>query len=128
MEELTAGVNWLAVIVGFVAAFMLGWLWYSPKLFGKRWAEGLGIDLGSSSEMPAAAMITQALGTFLLSWVVGVTAASNALLLVLLIILTIMVLQASAGFFTKKSGGVVMIEVGFTLAMAVVMIAFQGLL
>ena len=34
MGEITSGVNWLAVTVGAVAAFLLGWLWYSPKLFG----------------------------------------------------------------------------------------------
>ena len=38
MGELTMGVSWLGVIVGAVAAFLVGWLWYSPVLFGKRWA------------------------------------------------------------------------------------------
>ena len=37
MEDFGA-VNWLAVGVGTVAAFMVGWLWYSPLLFGKKWA------------------------------------------------------------------------------------------
>ena len=44
MPELTDNVNWLAVIIGFVLAFALGWLWYSPKLFGRKWAEGVGLD------------------------------------------------------------------------------------
>ena len=30
-------VNWLAVLAATVAAFVLGGLWYSPVLFGKRW-------------------------------------------------------------------------------------------
>jgi hypothetical protein len=36
MNELTYGVSWLAVGAGFVLSFILGWLWYSPKLFGKQ--------------------------------------------------------------------------------------------
>ena len=30
-------VNWLAVLAATVAAFVLGGLWYSPLLFGKKW-------------------------------------------------------------------------------------------
>ncbi len=45
MTELTANVNWLAVIIGFVLSFALGWLWYSPKLFGVKWAEGVGVKM-----------------------------------------------------------------------------------
>lgn len=33
MEDF-ALVNWLAVSVGTIVAFLAGWLWYSPKLFG----------------------------------------------------------------------------------------------
>ena len=54
MAEL-ANVNWLAVIVGAVAAFLAGWLWYSPRLFGVKWAEGSRVELGSANEMPAFA-------------------------------------------------------------------------
>lgn len=36
MGELTTGVSWLAVIIGAIASFVLGWLWYSPKLFGPK--------------------------------------------------------------------------------------------
>ncbi len=39
MSELVDGLSWLAVISGFVLSFLLGWVWYSPGLFGKKWAE-----------------------------------------------------------------------------------------
>ncbi len=73
MMEITANVNWLAVVVGAVAAFLLGWLWYSPKLFGVKWAQGVGVSLDKADGPPAAALLVQGLGTFLLAWVVGVT-------------------------------------------------------
>ena len=41
MDELTNDVSWLAVAVGAVVSFLVGWLWYSPKLFGPKWAEGV---------------------------------------------------------------------------------------
>ena len=77
--------------------------------------------------MPAAAMVTQAIGTFLLSWVVGITAASNALSFIILITLTIVVLQISGGYFTKKSVSAITIDASFVVAMVVVMIIFQGI-
>jgi hypothetical protein len=127
MNEITAGVNWLAVGVGTVLGFLLGWLWYSPMLFGKAWAKGVGQDLGSASAMPAAAMTLQLLGTFLLAWVVGVTAAQNALLTVLLVIVMLAVFIASNGAFVKKSNQAIGIEVSFLVAMSVVMIIVQGI-
>ena len=48
MGELTTGVSWLAVIVGAAVAFLVGWLWYSPKLFGPKWAEGVGVQMGTA--------------------------------------------------------------------------------
>ena len=36
------GINWLAVLVSAVAAFMLGGVWFSPVLFARQWMEALG--------------------------------------------------------------------------------------
>jgi hypothetical protein len=35
--EIFNHINWLAVLVGGLAYFFLGALWYSPVLFGKKW-------------------------------------------------------------------------------------------
>lgn len=43
-------VNWIAVVLGAVANMLLGWAWYSPMLFGKKWA----ILIGSPMEDTAA--------------------------------------------------------------------------
>ncbi len=37
-------VNWLAVLAATAAAFVLGGLWYSPLLFGKRWQAAAGLS------------------------------------------------------------------------------------
>ena len=127
MGELTTGVSWLAVIIGAVAAFILGWLWYSPMLFGKKWAEGIWADLGKASEMPMAAMLAQAIGLFLMSWFVGVTAVSNALLTVILATVAFTVLGYSGGMFGKQTTYVRNVNAGYWIAALVVMILSQGI-
>lgn len=127
MAEIIANVNWLAVVVGAVVAYLLGMLWYSPKLFGTIWATGVGVSFDDASGLPVKAMITQAVGTFLLAWVVGVTAASNALLTIILIVVTIVTLMAAGGMYAKNSGNVIAVNTGFIVAMTVVMIVCQGI-
>jgi len=36
-------INWIAVVVATVAAFLLGGVWYSKKLFGNRWMQEIGL-------------------------------------------------------------------------------------
>ena len=127
MSELTNGVNWLAVIAGAVAAFVMGWLWYSPKVFGTKWAEGLGVELGSASEMPVGAMVTNIIGLLLMSWFVGVTAANNALLTVILATVAFTLLGYSGGMFGKQTTYVRNVNAGYWIAALVVMIVCQAI-
>lgn len=128
MNELTEGVNWLAVIIGTVLSFILGWAWYSPLLFVKKWMEGINVKPNPDAKMPASAMIVQLLGTFMLSWLVGITAAHNALATILLIFATIIALIIANGIFVSKSSYAIATEAGFVAAMAVVMIGVQAIL
>jgi hypothetical protein len=36
-------VNWISVVLATIAAFGLGVLWYSNRLFGKRWLQEIGL-------------------------------------------------------------------------------------
>ena len=125
MNELTENVSWPGVVSGGVASFLLGWLWYSPKLFAVKWMEGVGIK--ADGKMAAAPMVVQLFGTFLLSWTVGITAAHNALLTIVLIVAAIVSLVVANGLFVKKSSYAIMTEAGFIVVMAVVMIAAQAI-
>ena len=126
MNELTAGVSWVAVVVSFVLSFMLGWLWYSPKLFGKKWAEGVGVKLADGSAMPVFAMVTQALGTFGLAWLFGITAAKETLLTIILVLTTFILLIISNGKYAQKSNAAVSIEASYIFVMGVVMVICQA--
>ena len=125
MTEIITGVSWIGVVVGAVVAFLVGWLWYSPMLFGKQWAAGNNIEMGSASTMPMPAMITQAIGLLLISWFVGVTAVESKLWTFILAVIGFGVLQASGELFTKKPTSVMWIDFGYLIAAAVVMFIAQ---
>ena len=128
MGELTEGINLLAVMVGTVLSFILGWLWYSPLLFVKKWMEGINVKPDPDAKIPVGPLVAQLIGTFLLAWLVGIAAAHNALATIVLIVVTIIVLTIANGMFASKSNNAIVIEAGFIGAMAVVMIAVQAIL
>ncbi len=68
-------VNWLAVIIAAVASIAIGFVWYMPAVFGRRWAAETGIELpggGDASPMTWVYGIVQAL---LIAYVIALFAA-----------------------------------------------------
>jgi hypothetical protein len=43
--------NYLVIVAASVAAFVVGWLWYSPLLFGRYWVELHGLEPGAMADM-----------------------------------------------------------------------------
>lgn len=127
MNELIDNVSWIGVGVSFFISFFLGWLWYSPKMFGKKWAEGVGVDMENCGDIPVFAMVTQALGTLGLAWLFGIMAVSNALLTIVLILLTVILLIVSNGKYAQKSNAAVAIEAAYIFVMGVIMLVCQGI-
>lgn len=128
MEELSTEMNWLGVVAGTIVGFLIGWLWYSPILFGRKWAEGSGVELGTASSMPIAAMATQLISTFLLAILIGITASQNALTTAILILVTLAGFVMSMGLFVKKSTYAVAVDGSFIVVMGIVMIIIQAIL
>ncbi len=126
MSEIV-NVNWLAITVGTIVSFLLGWAWYSPKLFGKKWAEGSGISLDSTDKMPVFAMATQLIALFFLAWIIGITATNNALFTAIFTIIAIASFVASAGGFVKKSTYAIVVDFGYIVAAGACMIIIQGI-
>lgn len=120
--------NWIAVIAGAVVAFLFGWLWYSPVLFVKKWAEGSGVELTPETKMPVGAMVLQIAGLFLLSLVVGITATFNALFAAIFAILAAATMTASNGAFCNKTKAALAIDAGYIICAGILMIAAQALL
>lgn len=123
-----ASVNWLAVIVGAVISFLGCWIWYSPKVLGKKWATGSGVTLDENSKPPVFALISQFIAFLLLATVVGITATSNALFTAIIAILAVAIFVAASSGFVNKSGGAITIEVVYIIIAGIIMIAAQSLL
>mgnify|MGYP001042517354 FL=1 len=122
-----AELSWIAIIVGTVASFMVGWAWYSPMLFGKPWAAGSGVDLGDASEMPVMAMVSQMAALFFLAMVIGITATAEALITAILAILAAATFVMSQGGFVKKSGAAIAIDFFYIVVSGVIMIVCQAI-
>ncbi len=126
MEDFSK-VSWLAVIVGTIVSFLVGWAWYSPKLFGKKWAEGSGVELGKAGEMPVFAMLSQFVALLVLAVLIGITATFNHLITAILGILAVGIWTVSAGAYVKKSAAALGIEFFYVILSGIVMIVFQGI-
>jgi hypothetical protein len=70
--------NYLIVLGVAVAGFLLGWLWYSPLLFGKAWMKEMGLTKADCQKMPKSKGVMMMGGGFLL------TVVSTAVLAVLI--------------------------------------------
>ena len=127
MDILTTNVQWLPVIVGAVLAYMLGALWYSERMFMRKWKAGIGTP--AIAHMPMApGMIAQAFGTFFFAWIIGIADARDSLGLALLVGFTIAVFIKANGFFAGKTRYAIAIEAGFVLAMLVVFLLVHSVL
>lgn len=123
-----ASLNWLAVIIGAVLSFLAGWLWFSPMLFGEKWAEGSRVELGKADDMPFVAMAAQGIALLLISTLIGLTAANNMLGTAIVAILGIAAFSVSVGGFVKKTNYAMMVDGGYVIAFGIIMIAVQAIL
>ena len=74
----TEALNIPAVALGAVVAFLFGWVLYHPRVLGRIWADGSGVELGGNP--PAAAFVFQVVALICLAIVIGMTATVNFLL------------------------------------------------
>lgn len=126
MDILFTGIDWIAVVVGAVAAYALGAAWYSEVLFGKKWKEGIGTPAVPDRPL-VFGMVTQAIGTLLLAWLIGITEAIDSLGFAMLIAVILAAFIQASGFYTGKTKYAIAVEAGFMLAMAGVMILAHGI-
>lgn len=73
-----AQLNWLAVVVGAVAYFALGALWYSPVLFARPWQRSIGWDESKAPpEQNPVTYVLPLLAFLVMSIAVGLLAAAT---------------------------------------------------
>lgn len=119
--------NWAAVVVGTIAAFGLGMIWFSPMMFGKGWAEG-SHNIQPPQSAPILAMIVQFTGTALLALVVGMTETNQAIMTAIGAILAVALIVAGMDLFSQKTAKATVVDSGYIVASGALMILAQGLL
>ena len=67
ITEIFKDLNWIAVLVGAIAYFALGALWYSPILFVKKWIAYTGISMDDPNAKKGVAGIM--FGSFILMFI-----------------------------------------------------------
>jgi hypothetical protein len=76
MQNAFEHLNWLAIIVAAVSAFILGGLWYSPLMFAKRWMKETGITEESTKntnmvKLFSLAFLLSLIASFFLAMFIG---------------------------------------------------------
>lgn len=122
----TEALNWTAVLVGTVASFFTGWIYYSVKPIRTAWANGTGISSEPPEKMPMMAMLLQIAGLFLLALVIGMTAQTNALFTAVAAILATSVMVMAQDAFSQKSTAAIGIDGVFVVLAGIIMIVCQG--
>jgi hypothetical protein len=81
MQNAFQNLNWLAIIVAAISAFVLGSLWYSPIMFAKRWMKETGITEESTKntnmvKLFSLAFILSLVASFFLAMFIGADAGA----------------------------------------------------
>lgn len=63
-------VNYWVVFVATIVNYVLGFLWYSPQLFGEIWAKALGITLPDGAP-PFGSILGSLIFTFIAMWAIA---------------------------------------------------------
>lgn len=120
MEELISQIEWLPTVVAAAAAFLLGWAWYSPKMFLNGWLKGIGEPVYKAPMwMP---MVAQFFSLLLLSIITGMAAADGHVGHAVLVSLTVAGFVKAGGFYSGKTKYAVSVEVGYVVAATILII------
>jgi hypothetical protein len=66
------GVNYLAIVVAAVVALVIGFIWYSPRVFGNRWMAYLGTTQAQLGNPGPTGMVVGVVASLLNAWVLSV--------------------------------------------------------
>ncbi|HKC91146.1 MAG TPA: DUF1761 domain-containing protein [Candidatus Limnocylindria bacterium] len=66
------GVNYIAVVVAAVVALVIGFIWYSPRVFGTRWMAYLGTTQAQLGNPGPTGMAVGVVASLINAWVLAV--------------------------------------------------------
>ena len=131
--EAAIAVSWWAIIIAAVVKFLIGWGWYAPPVFGKRWQALSGLKMDDMSGL-APAIVVQLIGDLVMAYILArfilhygapglIGGALIGFMAWLGFVATIMV---GSIFYEKKPPMLIAINAGYQLVGIVVMGAILG--
>ncbi|QEO15370.1 DUF1761 domain-containing protein [Agromyces intestinalis] len=105
-------VNYWAVILATLSTLVIGSIWYTPKVFGRRWAELAKVDLDNPGNA-FGAVITTVVVSFITAWVLAITTQTAWV-------------AWGGGYLGLALGVGTMLWAGFTAARFITHDAFEG--
>ncbi len=134
-EEIFAGINFLAVIVSALSAFVVGWLWYGP-LFGKRWMKLNGFteeQIREGGGMPMSLImiinyVATVLAAFAIAMFIGAESdiSFGVFAGFMIAVFWIGTSRLNDVLYERKPFGLFLINTGYNLAIYVIMGAILG--
>lgn len=64
-------INYWAVLLAMLSSMIVGSIWYTPKVFGTRWARLANVDMTGSARSAIWPIITTVLVSFITAWVLA---------------------------------------------------------
>lgn len=124
-------VNWLAVVIAAAASIVIGFVWYMPRVFGRRWAAETGIELpgaGDASPMTVVYGIGQALlGAYVLALFAAESDITGGIVIAALIWLGfVATTKYNSVVFERRSSTYWVIDASYHLVSLLVMGAIIG--
>ncbi len=116
------GVNYLAVVVAAVVALVIGFIWYSPRVFGTRWMTYLGTTQAQLGNPGPTGLLVGVVAS-LLNALGGKSVTDGVLLGVLAWLGFMATITAAQISFEKKSWGLWVLNNAHNLLVQVIMAA-----
>ncbi|GEK87885.1 DUF1761 domain-containing protein [Microbacterium aerolatum] len=64
-------INYWAVLLAMLSSMIVGSIWYTPKVFGTRWARLANVDMTGSARSAVWPIVTTVLVSFITAWVLA---------------------------------------------------------
>ena len=68
------GVSWIAVLIAAVVGLVIGFVWYAPGVFGRRWAQAAGVELLAPSQVPPITIVAAIVTVLVTAYALAVLA------------------------------------------------------
>ncbi len=64
-------INYWAVLIATASSMVVGSIWYTPKVFGTKWAKLAGVDMDRPGSSATMAIIVTVIVSFITAWVLA---------------------------------------------------------